>query len=199
MIHSVNIRAWQGRPEQGCIYRDVSYLERFTQQGGQVSVSQVLFPYVYVLTQDCDLEWDHESRAAKKDIHDKYLVSVMVAPIYNGEHLRYGTHLDQLGLTPDTPDDGPKMKMTDLGNRAWNLVQTNQNERYHTMAFPDGIPVPERGVIDFKHYFTVPVFALSTQKPICVVSELDRAHVSHRFASYLARVGLPEVGEPEAK
>ena len=51
-------------------------------------------------------------------------------------------------------------------------------------------------ILDFKHYLTVPFDLLSRFHGTCYlasVSELFREDLSVRFASYLSRVGLPEL------
>jgi len=50
-------------------------------------------------------------------------------------------------------------------------------------------------VIDFKHYFSVNVcylMGIKKEKFICKIYELYREDISHRFASFLSRIGLPE-------
>jgi hypothetical protein len=50
-------------------------------------------------------------------------------------------------------------------------------------------------VIDFKHYFSVPVEYLERIKPtnfVCAVCELYREDICQRFAAYLSRIGLPD-------
>lgn len=54
--------------------------------------------------------------------------------------------------------------------------------------------VPEF-VIDFKHFFTVPVDVVYKQRKtiyIATIGELYREELSQRFANFLSRIGLPD-------
>lgn len=94
-----------GRVVQGDIIRDVDHIEYVSVKGGIVEVSTIVFPLIVVLTQDCDLEQDFKfrwGRAKKPATQDKYLLSVLVAPLYNLEHVYAGEHLSAVGLTMQT-------------------------------------------------------------------------------------------------
>ena len=65
------------RLQQGDILSDVEYIEYVEEIDGEITISKIIFPLVMVLTQDCDLTWDHDSRTNEKQSnHDKYLFSV---------------------------------------------------------------------------------------------------------------------------
>jgi len=88
-----------GRLNQGDVFQHVDYLEYFQDKNGELSISKIQFPYVMILTQDCDLQHDYNVRWAKtkyKD-HDKRLLSVIVAPLYVADHVFNGEHLSDLG------------------------------------------------------------------------------------------------------
>jgi hypothetical protein len=78
------------------------------------------------------------------------------------------------------------------GNFLWN----NERPRYHYLEFDKNVPIVP-SVIDFKHYFSSTVKYLVALKPtayVCTVAPLFREDIAQRFAAYLARVGLPELG-----
>ena len=77
------------------------------------------------------------------------------------------------------------------------FLRNNERERYHYLEFPEEIPIVH-SVIDFKHYFSANTNYLRELKKtnyICTLSSLFREDVSHRFACFLARIGLPDFGE----
>lgn len=80
---------------QGDIFKDIEFTEYLLEKEGIIEISKILFPYVVVLTQDCDLEQDYKYRWGdpKPKSQDKYLLSVLVAPLYNIEHVYRGEHL----------------------------------------------------------------------------------------------------------
>jgi len=170
---------------QGDIYRDVACLEYAIESEGVVEISQIVFPYVVVLTQDCDLHQDSKVEQGEMGDHDKRLLSVIVAPLYNAEHVYQGEHLSEL-----------QMEMCKINRKktpGQNLRQ-NQTPRYHYLEFPPDVPIVP-SIVDFKHYFTVNVEYLKQQRPskhVCCLDYLYREDLSHRFASFLSRIGLPE-------
>lgn len=176
------------RISQGDVYKDVEFLEYAIEKSGIVEISKIVFPLVMVLTQDCDLNFDYKlrwARVKKPTNQDKKLFSVIVAPLYNFEHVLIGSHLEELG-----------MKMASIEKDKTpgkNLVQ-NKNPRYHYLKFPRNAKIPSM-VVDFKHYFTVNIEYLKKHKSkhfICQISPLYREDVNQRFASFLSRIGLPD-------
>lgn len=180
------------RISQGDIYRDVEHIEYVSEKSGVVEISKVIFPLVIVLTQDCDLEQEHRvrwSKNKKPSSHDKWLISVLIAPLYNAEHVYQGEHLSDLEMV---------MQKINKGKTQGKNLRNNETPRYHYLEFPENVPIVA-SVIDFKHYFSVNVKylrAIKTNNFVCSVSELFREDISHRFSSYLARIGLPEISRP---
>ena len=171
---------------QGDVYRDIDFIEYATEGKGKIEVSKIRFPTVIVLTQDCDLKQDSNSRASEGN-QDKYLLSVLVAPLYNVEHVYAGEHLIDVGI---------KMSTITKGKTPGDYLVSNQRPRYHHVAFPPETQLPP-SVIDFKHYFSVNVVYLQKIRKehfVCHISELYREDISQRFASFLSRIGLPDNG-----
>lgn len=130
-----------------------------------------------------DLAQDYIFRKEKKETQDKYLLSLLVAPLFNHEQVLKGKHFSELELN---------MQIFNSETQTNNLIH-NEIPRYHYLEFPSDIPIIP-SVIDFKHYFTANREYLSRIKNtnfICKVSELYREDISQRFASFLSRIGLP--------
>ena len=173
---------------QGDVFRNIECIENVVQQGGILEVSKIIFPLVLVLTQDCDLEQDYRVRWSRRKPanQDKALVSVLVAPLYNEEHVYLGQHLSDLKMN---------MEPINKGKTPGENLRANNNPRYHFLNVPERIQIV-RSVIDFKHYFSVHVEYLKKIKRahfLCQLADLDRENVSQRFASFLSRIGLPDV------
>ena len=172
---------------QGDIIRDVEYIESASEEAGVITITKVVFPLVIVLTQDCDLVWDYVARKGTANSNDKNLLSIIIAPLYNYEQLKQGTHLMELGLQMRKFHSDPKKTEN-------KLLCQNETPRYHFIEFDETFPVVNQ-VVDFKHYFTVNLEYLQTLKNsnyVCSVNPLYRERISQRFANYLARIGLPE-------
>ncbi|KZY43735.1 hypothetical protein A3733_17210 [Pseudoalteromonas shioyasakiensis] len=174
------------RITQGDVYRNIELIEHVKEHNGNIEVAKIVFPYVVVLTQDCDLAQDYTFRWGDKgkDNHDKFLLSVLVAPLYNLEQFFSGDHLSELDM---------KMAQISRNKTPGRNLKNNETPRYHYLEFPEDISIVP-SVVDFKHYFSVNVIQLkaeSDSKFVCQISELYRENLSHRFSSYLSRIGLP--------
>lgn len=140
------------------------------------------FPYVVVMTQDCDLEQDYFNRIQEKKTQDKYLHSVLVCPAYLAEQFKKGEHLTDL-----------EIKMESWNSDRYKLIADNQNPRFHFLGIDQGMHVPNL-VLDFKHYYTISrddLYSLVQTNYVCTVNQLFREHLSQRFSQYMCRVGLP--------
>ena len=179
---------------QGDILANVEYIEKVKEKDGILTVTKIVFPLVVVLSQECDLTWDFENRNNQgKGNQDKYLLSIIVAPLYNYEQFINGTHLSELEQQMATISSNKKK--TDN-----KMLRDNKNPRYHFLEFDKNIRVVD-SVVDFKHYFTVNTTTLQEMKKdnfVCSISELYRESLSQRFANYLSRIGLPEATTPES-
>jgi len=184
-LHQTNSDAVE-RVRQGDVFSTIPYYESYTEVEGEFELKVYEFPYVVVLTQDCDLEQnrntrnklDHEQEVI---VNDKHLFSLIVAPLYNSEHLLSGEHLTDIGISSQRQNS--KLKPP---------ILNNQNPRYHYMEFSDEVVVPN-SIVDFKHYFSVSLEYLESHldERICGINPIYRELVSQRFSNYLSRIGLP--------
>jgi len=150
------------------------------------------FPFIIILTQDCDLESDSRNRdqsVTERKNNDKYLQEILFAPAYKAESFRAGDHLSNFNL-----------KMETFNTKTWPYLTSNQKERYHYFPENQDSKIPAL-VVDFKHYYTLPredVYAIYPEKYKVSIDTLYREDLSQRFAHYLSRIGLPERYEPPA-
>src|SRR5690606_17138879 len=140
-------RVATGRVCLGDVFRNVEFLEYAIEKNGHIEISKIVFPYVIVLTQDCDLSQDYTVRWSRRSTstQDKKIISVIVAPLYNAEYVFKGEHLQELGM---------KMQEINKTKSPGEKVRNNENQRYHYFDFPDNVPLVPL-IADFKHYFTV--------------------------------------------
>ncbi len=174
------------RVSQGDIYRDVDFVEYVVEKKGTLEISRITFPVVVVLTQDCDLAQDFKFRYGRPrpSTQDKLLLSALVAPLYNIEHVYEGSHLSKLNI---------HMQPISKAKTPGKLLRSNQNPRFHYVEFPPDIPIVP-SVIDFKHYFSVNLPYLKKEKKhdfICRIPPLYREDLSQRYAAFLSRIGIP--------
>jgi len=176
------------RPCQGAIYRGITIT--LTMSANPVELKQWDLLYAVILSQECDLLQDHEHRQTEKEQPknktnvDKLLPTVLICPGYPAADFREGKHLEALGISIER-------KSSDQ----YKLVKMNRDPRYHFLAAWPQLQVAEM-VVDFKHFFTIETELLRDKygTPDYYIARLTcpyREHLSHRFTSYLGRIGLP--------
>lgn len=158
---------------QGDILKDISF-----DMGGVM----YNFPYIVILSQDCDLSEDFKNRAEpENENNDKFLQTILVCPAYLSESFFKGEHITNWKMHPFQPKEKDYLKNND------------KFKRYHYLCPNDNFRIPDL-VIDFKHFLTIPRELLYDCKSNYVASleELFREYLSQRFANYIARIGLPD-------
>jgi len=172
-----------GRILQGDILRDVKFNYAVQEDS---EIVEYYFPYIIVLSQDCDLQQDFNNRndESSDKNHDKYIQSILVCSAYLSDDLKKGEHLKRLDLT-----------MERKNSKQFSTITTNQNARYHYLEHNHEYQVPHL-VLDFKHYYTLPLeylYSIYEKHYIASLNELFREALSQRFSFYLSRIGLPEI------
>jgi len=192
-LSAINLPYFQSRLdryEQGDILRDVTLIQWADLEKERVlSVVERTLQYCVIVSQECDLEHDYNTRAKTDSAaKDKYLQSLLICPAYSAETFRQGDHLQKLG-----------MKMEHINRESWARLKQNNLARYHYLEAHQNFQVPEL-VVDFKHYVTVPRDILYREQfNACYVATIEimyRDQLSARFAHYLSRIGLPEPPSP---
>lgn len=168
---------------QGDLFEDFTYPVWTSIEDGKIRIIELEIPFLFVLTQDCDLESDHRNRATQSEKQDAHLHHILVCPAYPGEKVRKGTHLEDLNL-----------KMEYQNSNKWNEIIKNNNPRYHHIPEYEDYNLTDLA-IDFKHYYSIPrdiLYSKHEDHYKASLNELFRESLSHRFAYYLSRIGLPE-------
>lgn len=157
----------------------LSNVRQWLYDGGQ-EVSAIIHKFCVIVTQDCDLLWDYESRQASKT--DNHLSGVLLFEAENYETKRFS-----LGA----------------GTEPKNVARQNKNERWQFLpTVPaecdcSGTGIPEL-LIDFKRFFTLPPQELYRQCQMAngAVRRTRllvpyREHLQARAAFFMQRVSLP--------
>jgi len=63
------------RVSQGDVYKNIEFIDSITEENGIIEINKIIFPYVIILTQDCDLAQDFTFRSDDKKSDDKLILS----------------------------------------------------------------------------------------------------------------------------
>ncbi len=166
-----------------------------------VRTEEIIYPYVIVLTQDCDLSQDASARAVEADASRNPLL--LDDPEYRKRHERASKYkIDNVVCCTAiaTSDLKPlAAQQKDL----WKRVTQNLDPRFQCLEAvpPDqdsaGQGIPTLGC-DFKWFFTVPTdevykriqFGQIARRTYLITPYAE--HLLHRFCNFQARIPLPE-------
>lgn len=165
-------------------------IDELSQHGQELPFETVLHPYVIVITQDCDLDWDYKARKAQAILQpSKLLNSVILCEIAEARGIR------------DAADNN-------MNSKEWKLVESHRHERFYFFEkIPpecevDKIGLPEL-TADFKKVFGIDAATLYRQIELGMVKRRTvlispyLEHFSRRYYSFHSRVALPFQYESE--
>lgn len=143
------------------------------------------FPYVFILSQDCDLEGDFSTRSTyddsldvdnKRRYHNKFISSILVCPAFIGDDVKEGNYLSEIY-------DDEKFFMHQFNSKDFKQIKQNQNPRYYYIKEFEEFSVPDL-CLDFKQYYAIPrnyFYSLKGASYVASLEELFREHLSQRF------------------
>ena len=153
---------------------------------------RIVHPYAIVLTQDCDLDWDHRARFPvdpndQTRLANKKIPNVLFCQADKAEAMK-GTQ----GIKSDI----------------WRRIANNSDERYHVLPdVPAVVDKAAEGIpslaLDFKLLFTVASDELYYRlgfeaKRRCFLLPPFLQSLSSRFSYFMGRVALPETAQHAA-
>lgn len=174
-----------GQLHQGELLRQVwEWGAQYDDNGKPAGAKAHVHKLAVIVAQECDLAQDFESRKNQPMVETD-LRSVLFCPAFPARELR-----DQ---------------RKEITSRFWEIVRSNKADRYQYLAeVPAEANAADKAhepmLVDFRSYFAIRTIELYRQ--ICTIDEDSaslftmlntpwREHLQQRFASYLARVGLP--------
>lgn len=175
---------------QGDIFQHVVYNYISKVEGDDVEVTQFEFPYAMVVSQSCDvIGMDHLVRQGGGG-PAKFMPSILMCPIYSKKSIRESYYVEdafvELGLNYS--------KETVLNSEGFETVKKDSHYRFHLLDIEvNKKPVMQNQLLDFKHYFSIPMAYLlnSKESRILKVDDVFAEQVTLKFAAYLARVAIP--------
>lgn len=172
------------RIRQGDIYQNFIY-DLSIPIPNRINKIRFEYPFVMVISQDCDLLRDYEIKYTNKENKNdaNRLFTVLVCPLFNSDQFKEGSHLKAIGLN-----------CKPYNRELWNPIKKNECPRVHLLKSDDELGFPEL-VMDFKQYFTFPIdtlYRIRSKLFKARVKEIYREQISQRFSNYLSRIPLPD-------
>jgi hypothetical protein len=141
---------------------------------------ETVHPFVVVLTQDCDLEWDFDARSKGE------------ASLSRLKNVLFGEAVETIQFRQSLPP----------GKDIWKRIIQNKDERYHCLeAVPADVDAVSTGIpsiaIDFKRYFTISTDEVYKRIAIAQATRRSRLitpyaeHLASRFFYFQLRIATP--------
>ena len=178
---------------QGDIYKKVKYSYIDSENESAIDIIEFEFPLAVIISQACDVLSMEKILNKKIGKATKFMPSILLCPIYDKDIAKTSNLLksafNELGLTLEE-DNMYQKDDYKVALRDWHY-------RFHAMEI-DVMDKKELNIsdaiIDFKHYFSVPMsYLISNRKNrICHLDDLFAEQLSLKFATYLSRVAIPD-------
>lgn len=178
-----------GLLEHSAIYRSVELPEVRATGGEQAQVALRHYPWIVVLTQECDLQFDGLARrgmplkeGAEPVKKHNVLSGILLCPAFLQEHVLAGIYVEEA------------KKWSGIEKK---ILLQNRDERYHLLPAGEGL-LPESLVLDFKlitscHPDYLQAWVDEHQDSVVAVLNTPwKERLTQRFVNYFGRVAEPE-------
>ena len=164
--------------EQGDIYKNIKLFRNIQVGNEELSVNEVEFEYVVVLSQTCDLERIYDS-------NPNSILSVLVAPLFLLEEFKKGKYLEFVGIETQeiTKEKSLKPYLNNEKPRFYLLYLDEKAKLNNSLL--------DSFIVDFKYFFSADMSQFTKEKYVASIKPFYREELSHNFASYLSRIGIP--------
>ena len=175
---------------QGDIFRNVRYNYIDSEDDEGVNIIEFEFPMAIIISQACDVIAMEDVVNNKSGKPAKFMPSILMCPIYDksasksGDHIKVAFSLLSLNIVEEPIYFKDDLKTAD---KDWHY-------RFHSLTIETGTEkVLENAIVDFKHYFTVPISYLISHKKdwLLHLDDLFAEQITLKFSTYLARVAIP--------
>lgn len=175
---------------QGDVFQNVKYNYIETEDDDSVSVVEFEFPYAVIISQACDVIAMDEMFCGKSGKPTKFMPSILMCPIYDKTMAKSGEHIEDAFKTLSIS----MIKETVIQKDDDKVAQRDWHYRFHALSIHIGDKTMlDKAVLDFKHYFTLPMSYLVRHKAdrVCRLDDLFAEQLTLKFSTYLSRVAIP--------
>lgn len=157
-----------------------------------------IFPFITVLSQDCDLSQDYDcSRDQSRQDKGQILEHILICPCFFESDVLSGKYISRQTYNWNKEH---RSCWVIGGERKKRLIGNADARFYYIEAYnQDDITLPAM-VMDFKFFLTVPrdlLYDSYSKSYVCSLSEIFREGLSQKFANYISRIWLPVLSKME--
>lgn len=175
---------------QGDVFKNVKYSFIDSEDDTGVNIVELEFPLAVVISQACDVIAMNDIIENKTGKPAKFMPSILLCPIYEKEAAKNGIHIKEYFSVNSIILEQESVYQKD----DYKVSQRDWHYRYHALTVElNNNTVIDNAIIDFKHYFTVPMSYLFAHKDnrLFRIDDLFAEQITLKFATYLSRVAIP--------
>ncbi|MDO9523479.1 MAG: hypothetical protein Q7J08_07195 [Methanocorpusculum sp.] len=175
---------------QGDVFQDVKYCYIDSEDEEGLDIIEYTFPYAIIISQACDTTSASDLVSSKSGKATKYMPSLLLCPIYDEQSTIKTEHLEKIFESEDLSI--VKEGMFNKDER--HIAQLDMHYRFHNLTIKKNDNSDLLiGLIDFKHYFTLPVKHLlnNRDKRLVRLEDIFAEQITLKYCAYLARVAIP--------
>ena len=187
---------------QGDIFQDVKYSFIGSDDENELRIVEYSFPYAIILSQSCDITHYCKLVKSLNGKTSKIMMSILMCPIYNIESMKNCEHTSEIvsnlsAFNSKKIDSKIEKDLTSFCTRVREVAENDSHYRFHILNVLDDhkkFELLSNHVIDFKHYFCVPIVYLlsNIDNRICRLDTIFSEQITLKFSNYLSRVGIPD-------
>lgn len=176
---------------QGDVFKNVhfNYIESEDDEG--VNIVEFVFPFAIVISQGCDVISMSKMEKNRRGKATKFMPAILMCPFYDETMARETSHLNE--AFKELKIEAEKEKL--YNSKEYGIVQKDWHYRFHDLVIKqDNKTIVEKTLIDFKHYFTVPISYLMQHREdrLFRLDDIYAEQITLKFANYLSRVAMPD-------
>ena len=175
---------------QGDVFKNVKYSFIDSEDDTDVNIVELEFPLAIIISQACDVIAMNDIIENKTGKPAKFMPSILLCPIYEKEAAKKGIHIEDYFSVNSIALEQESVYQKD----DYKVSQRDWHYRYHALTIElNKNIVIDNAIIDFKHYFTVPMSYLVAHKDdrLFRVDDLFAEQITLKFSKYLSIVAIP--------
>lgn len=176
---------------QGDIYKNVRYSYIESEDDDGVNVVEYEFPLAVIISQACDTISMEQIVNKGTGKPTKFMPSILMCPIYDKNSVKSGLHIEEAFMVYQYEF----IKEDTFQKDDYKVAERDWHYRYHALQVKvDDEIVIDKALVDFKHYFTIPMSYLVKHKNerVLHLDDIFAEQLTLKFSTFLSRVAIPD-------
>lgn len=176
---------------QGDVFKNVRFNYIDSEDDVSVDIVEYEFPLAVVISQACDVTAMSDIVSNGRGKPTKFMPSILLCPIYDKGIAKSGEYVEEAFETLSLTINQENI----YSSKDWDVVKNDWHYRFHALDVENsGNAIISNALVDFKHYFSVPMSYLISHREdrILRLEDAFAEQLTLKFATFLSRVAIPD-------